>query len=304
MKKILTAALVAAAAAILAAPAHADPQTVVAPGGTLTFSTSGAGNHFAYSAPVPQDWNPGSTWDEVTADWQTNVHVHDLACVDVSLDQPGAAADQSGRIPQLDYGWHCTFSDYPITSDLISDVSLNDLTDDLDMSSPGMTSFPAFGSAWWGGTDSVPVFSSFPNLDPYVGQTLVGHVRVQSESWAYYGSWPSTNTVTALGRSGTTSDFQAGAMRHLAADGPHLPSWGKGVKIRVKIPHTAADCHVPALRGKTLRRAALALRRANCRLGHVTRVKARPTLRGKVVRVAHARRWLPRHHRVRLVVGR
>jgi hypothetical protein len=65
------------------------------------------------------------------------------------------------------------------------------------------------------------------------------------------------------------------------------------------------ECLVPALRGRTLAAAKRALKAGGCAVGSVTRRKARPSRRGRVLaQSAAAGTKLPANARVGLVVGK
>lgn len=306
MKKILLVAVLALGLALAAghassAAAATGQSTVPVPGGTLYYDLAG-NSHFDYSAPVPDGWAAGSTWDAVTADWW-NVTVRDLVCVDLYFTLPSETGAQGPKVG--DYGWQCATVDNPITSNVMSDVSLNSLAHDFDLSSPGMIDRPGENTVYFGGTDSLPsTYSTLPNLDQYVGTTLDGWFRVQSQSFAYYSPIGPENMVTGVGYSGTITSV-SGMSRSLSSAGgpPAEPKWG-AVKVPVSIKPTASDCRVPALHGRTLHRAKGILRAAHCRVGKVTRVHSRPALRGRVLRVVtHGRKWFGRNAHLHLVVG-
>jgi hypothetical protein len=295
MKRGLIAGLLALVLTlVVAAQASAAVGDVTVPtvGGTLYFNTAGT-SHFDFGAPIPvaQTW-AGQTWDSVTSDWQ-NLHVHYLVCVDLTLDIPTPG----------DYGVHCSSFDVPVTSANIEDVALNLTSKDFDLSAAGMSAFPATDTVEFGGAVAdPPLLGALPDLDPYVGQVLTGHFRVRSESWAYYGTWPSNQSVTTLGYFGTTADVRTTSATKTGA--PKPPTWGSQ-KFKLRVQPTADDCRVPWVRGKTLRAAKKLLREHNCRVGAIRHAHGRSRLRGRVLRAGtYAGHWFPRHHRVALIVGK
>jgi hypothetical protein len=124
------------------------------------------------------------------------------------------------------------------------------------------------------------------NVGKYVGQWFNGKSDLASAD------------VVQVARGATVSGIDA-TMKLLQLVQP-LPTASPPPVVQ-----PAARCRVPKLRGITLRRAKRILRIAHCRLGSVTRKRAKPRLAGRVLSSrprAGARR--PAGTKVRLVIGK
>ena len=104
-----------------------------------------------------------------------------------------------------------------------------------------------------------------------------------------FGIAPSSVPVTVTTRAGTVSLPAAFTFEEVAGSGVTIPNVSPVVipDLPPVIPDLsfpdAIECHVPALKGKTLKQAKPALAAAHCKLGRVTRRKGLKAKRARVV---------------------
>lgn len=249
--------------------------------------------------------NEGTT--QLPSDWYTKLDFYTMPCIYVNYDAGASAnANAPAGIPAFtdSPGWQCGYLDSgSLPSSNVTDVALNNVTGTLGVwplqNCENMMGLVQPLCASSSPLPTLPV----PNLDLLVGSVAIFDVF---SNWCSFVAPPgfalaSFNGLGGLGCASNQDNVTLSAtamtnssIRFLTSSDPLK------TKVRVTVKASPYDCHIPNVKGLTLRKAEHKLRFHHCRAA-IKRVKGKP---GIVLRQPKSRGVAPRGHRVRIVVGK
>lgn len=278
--------------------------------GGSTFTVNTPPNTNESGTPMPADY-----WHDIITLYSVpNPQIYTVFCWKVWI-----ASVQLQQQINNSADWKCGVMSVVPAPTLITDIPKLSVTGTLDTDTPNSCSWvlpydPVTGDCGGNWTDPDMGNASptgpdmMPNFDPYVGQTLSLDVLT---NWCSYAAPAGTDIMAALpmdnqgpvrsmGCETTNPTFTLnGSMRTLAS----AASTQNEVAFKANVQASAWDCHVPWVKGLTLRKAKARLRAANCGVGHVRYVRGKHVgrVRYQPLKVGKGR---PKGYKVRLAVAR
>lgn len=248
--------------------------------GTVNVNLAGGSDLAVNTTPTAPVSSSGTPDQEIYSNYLQQVgspaSIYTVFCWKVQI-----ASANLHAVINNDADWKCGVMSTVSAPLLVTDLPSTPVTGALGTSAPNTCSWilpydPTTGAC--GGMDwtAAPGMGNtsptgpdiMPNFDAYVGQSLAFDVLT---NWCSYlaPSGIAASTFTAnlsqyvpweLGCGNTDPTFTLGAsMRTLAAAAPT-----KETAFKVKVQASPYDCHVPKVKGLTLRKAKARLHKANC----------------------------------------
>lgn len=263
--------------------------------------------YMTYFNPYPPYPDCGSNFPSGNppppAGWYSKLDIYTTPCVAVQFEFATPAVSNFTDYP----GWSCGYTNSgPVPSTNVTDVATKSVDATLGIW-PLQNCQTMMGPGPWAEaciTGTTQQTFPVPNLDALVGSVATFDVLT---NWCSFIAPPGFalaqyNGLGGLGcandqNSVTTTSSTSGSIRTLASSNPFA------TKVQVSVRASASDCHVPKVKGVTLRTAKARLRRAHCGSPHVRYVKGKHLgrVRYQPLKVGTGR---PNGYRVSLTVDR